>query len=85
MREFAEVLSAVDNLLIYKTYPAREMYDEEGSAERLAQVVGNCLYVENVFTLKTWIRQTIKEGDILLFLGAGDIYYVAEYVLSKLN
>ena len=85
MQEFTDALEGVENLLIYKTYPAREKYDAEGSAERLAQIVGNCLYIENAFTLKTWIKQTLKEGDILLFLGAGDIYYVAEYVLGKLN
>ena len=85
MKEFAEVLGKIENLLIYKTYPAREKYDEEGSAESLVEAVGNSLYLENVYMLKTWIKQTVREGDILLFLGAGDIYYVAQYALDKLN
>ena len=85
MTDFVSVLRTVSNLVVYKTYPAREKYDEEGSAERLAQVLGNCLYAENVYVLKTWIKQTVREGDILLFLGAGDIYYAAQYILGGLT
>lgn len=85
MSEFVEVLSDVANLVLYKTYPARERYDEEGSAERLAYILGNCLYTENVYVLKTWLKKTVKERDIVLFLGAGDIYYVAQYIVGGLN
>ena len=84
MREFVDALRLIKNLMIYKSYPAREKYDEEGSAETLSQNVGNCLYAENVYVLKTWLKKTVKEGDIVLFLGAGDIYYAAQYALKKL-
>ena len=70
--------------MIYKTYPARERFDEEGSAYTLSQAVGG-LYAENIHVLNTWIRKTVKEGDAVLFLGAGDIYYVAQYLLQQLN
>lgn len=83
--EFVRVLRMVKNLVIYKTYPARERYDEEGSAERLAQEVGDCLYIENVYALKMWLSKTAKEGDVVLFLGAGDIYYLTKYLLKQLN
>lgn len=83
MKEFVSVLRPIKNLMIYKTYPAREKYDEEGSAARLAQTVGNCLYAENVYVLKTWLKKTVKDGDVVLFLGAGDIYYAAQYLLRE--
>ncbi len=82
MQDFAKVLRGVENLMIYKTYPARERYDEEGSAKRLAEVVGS-LYAENVYALKTWLKKTVKEGDAVLFLGAGDIYYAAQFLLRE--
>ncbi len=85
MKEFVSVLRPIKNLMIYKTYPARERYDEAGSAARLAFAVGNCLYAENVYVLKTWLKKTVKEGDTVLFLGAGDIYYAAQYLLRELN
>ncbi len=85
LKEFLDVLRPIKNLMIYKTYSAREKYDGEGSAETLALAVGNCLYSENVYVLKTWLRKTVKEGDLVLFLGAGDIYYVAQYLLKELK
>ena len=85
MNEFVEVLRPIKNIMIYKTYPARERYDAEGNGERLAQRIGNCLYSENIYALKIWIKKTVKEGDMVLFLGAGDIYYAAQYLLNDLN
>lgn len=85
MQEFVKVLRPIKNLMIYKTYPAREKYDAEGSAELLTQAVGNCLYAENIYVLRMWIKKTVKEGDIVLFLGAGDIYYAAQYLLKDLK
>ncbi|MBQ8685215.1 MAG: UDP-N-acetylmuramate--L-alanine ligase [Clostridia bacterium] len=83
LEEFVRVLRPVKNLMIYKTYPARERYDEEGSAERLAMQVG-CLYSENAYVLKTWLKKTVNEKDMVLFLGAGDIYYAAQYLIKEL-
>ena len=84
MREFIEVLRPIQHLMIYKTFPAREKYDGEGSAETLAQSVGS-LYSENIYTLKTWLKKTVREGDVVLFLGAGDVYYAAQYLLKDLR
>lgn len=85
MREFVNVLRGVENLMIYKTYSAREKYDVEGSGEALAETIGSCLYSENVYVLKTWLKKTLKEGDVALFLGAGDIYFAAQYLLKELQ
>ena len=84
MQDFVHALRPIRNLMLYKTYSAREKYDGEGSAKTLAREVGNCLYAENVYVLKTWLKKTVKEGDIVLFLGAGDIYYVAQYLLKEI-
>ena len=85
MEDFIEVLRGVNNLIIYKTYPAREYYDEEGAAKTLADNIGGCLYFETLKELKLWIKRMVKERDTILFLGAGDIYFVAKKVLSELN
>lgn len=85
MKDFVRVLRSVENLMIYKTYPAREYFDEEGSAYTLSRNVGGCLYAESVRELKTWLKSTLKAEDTVLFLGAGDIYYAARYLLKELN
>lgn len=85
MREFVNVFRGVENLMIYKTYSAREKYDGEGSGEALSEAIGGCLYSENVYVLKTWLKKTLKEGDVALFLGAGDIYFAVQYLLKELQ
>lgn len=85
MKDFVRVLRQIENLVVYKTFPAREKYDAEGSAKRLAQNVGSCLYVENVYVLKTWLKKTVREKDFVLFLGAGDVYFAAQYLLNELK
>ncbi len=82
-QDFLSVLGGIQNLAIYPTFAAREAFDEVGSGKRLAESVG-CLYIESAPVLKTWLKQTVKEGDLVLFLGAGDIYHAAKYVLSDL-
>jgi len=85
MNEFVNVFREIHHVMIYKTFAAREKYEEEGSAKRLAEEIGDCLYAENIYALKTWLKKTVKEGDLILFLGAGDIYYVAQYLLKELK
>ena len=84
INDFMEALCGIEHLIVYKTYAAREEYDEEGSAAFLAEKL-SCLYCDNVTSLKSWIKKTVREKDVLLFLGAGDIYYLAEYLSKSLK
>ena len=84
LNEFIEVLRPIKNLMIYKTYPARESYDGAGSGEYLAERVGS-LYANSIYSLKIWLKSTMHENDVVLFLGAGDIYFTAQYLLKELQ
>ena len=84
LNEFIEALKPIKNLMIYKTYPARESYDGGGSAEYLSQRVGS-LYANSIYSLKLWLKSTLRENDVVLFLGAGDIYFTAQYLLKELQ
>ncbi|MBE7093642.1 MAG: UDP-N-acetylmuramate--L-alanine ligase [Clostridiales bacterium] len=83
MGEFVDVLRSLGNLVIYKTFPARECYDEKGDGKYLAECVGNCLYADTPTALRAWMDSTVSDGDTLLFLGAGDIYYLAKHLLKS--
>jgi UDP-N-acetylmuramate--alanine ligase len=85
MEEFVEVLKRIDRLMIYKTYPARERYDEAGDGKTLAKNVGSCLYADHPSALRAWLDCTVAEGDTVLFLGAGDIYYLAKFLTQKID
>ncbi len=85
MEEFVSVLSEVENLVVYKTFAAREGYEESGSAKTLAERLGNAIYADNAYALEAYLRASVQEGDCLLFLGAGDIYALAQHFTSKTN
>lgn len=78
---FVSVLSSVENLMIYKTYPAREYFDAAGSALTLAESLPNALYAERVREMEIYLRCSLRQGDLALILGAGDIYYAAKQML----
>lgn len=73
MDGFVEVLSGAENVVIFKTFPAREEYDEEGCAYALHTHIKKSLYVENVRDLKSYLAANVKPRDTVLLLGAGDL------------
>jgi UDP-N-acetylmuramate--alanine ligase len=91
MEEFVDVLSKFDNLIVYKTYPARENFDGQGSAKRLyheiKKVKANVLYADNEQELYELIKESCTTNKLnkLLFLGAGDIYDIARKMVTSSN
>ena len=83
MDDFVQTLRGVSNLIVYKTYSAREKYDESGSAQTLAKNVGNCCYADDINHLKGLLAENIGAGDMVLFLGAGDIYSIAKKLVKE--
>ena len=83
-KQFVSVLAQQRNLLIYRTYAAREYYDDAGSALTLSRHVKKSCYGEREQDIADFIVNA-AEGDVVLFLGAGDIYDIAKRVLEKLK
>ncbi len=73
--DFIKVLMA-DRIIIFKTYSAREEYDEAGDAytlyNSLLSMGRNAVYSEDYHLLKT--LTDLNSDDIVLVLGAGDFY-----------
>ena len=83
--DFLKVLCDVENLVVYKTYAAREYFDSAGSAYTLAQNLPNALYAESIKELQFYLKPVLSPGDMVLFLGAGDIYCAAKLLLKQLT
>ncbi len=88
MAEFVDALSPFINIIIYKTYAARESFDKEGSAERLASTLKGkgvaSRYCRTPSELKTKLTELSNEDvDRVMFVGAGDIYDVAVSLVDK--
>lgn len=89
MKEFVKVLSGLENLIIYNSYPAREVYDEQGSSKALVSNLNKALckaqHVESQDELSDIIKQRLCGIKRVIFLGAGDIYFIAKKILHKKN
>ena len=80
--DFISVLSGIRKLMIYCTFAAREYYDDAGSALTLSQSIKKCRYGETPSDISAFVDRA-GEGDMVLFLGAGDIYDIAKQLLSE--
>lgn len=82
LESFVAVLKTVNNLVIYKTYSAREKYNYRGSAKRLFLEIekfsDGVIYVNSERKLKSVIEERCKGIKRIIFLGAGDVYDVAK-------
>lgn len=82
-QEFVECLSGVENLMIFKTYAARETKKDGVSALELKEKLPNALYAESLREVEIWLKKSVRRGDVVLFLGAGDIYHIAKFLATQ--
>lgn len=79
--DFAEVLRMPDMSLILPIFPAREADDGSVSSEMLAAVSGcRALSFEEA---EKFLRGELRDGDLLLTVGAGEAYRVAEALCGR--
>lgn len=71
-------------LIITDTYAARETYDYFGSGKRLASEILGCEYVSDKTLAVQSALGGARSGDIIAFLGAGDIYSEAKKLSAEL-
>jgi len=88
--DFAEVLSQVDVLLLTEVYPAGEAPIAGADSRALARAIRNRGRVDPVFVQKAQelphaLATVLKDGDLLLTLGAGDIGAVSTELPTWLN
>ena len=90
LNDFAVSFNDVDEVIVAPIYAAREVIDSTISAEILAQHI---IDEQNIPGLRVWamidfstiekyLRETEKEGDIILTMGAGDVFKVGESILG---
>ncbi len=87
MNDFVRTLSGLKNLIIYKTYPAREKKDEIGSAytlyKNLRKASDNVvLYSDDEKSLCRYLRAKSTKFRKIIFVGAGDIYEIAKKIVN---
>ncbi len=85
--EFAEALSAADEVILADIYPARETdtlgVSSRDIAERIEKLGTRASYFETFDDIETFILKNCIHGDLLITMGAGDIGKVGERLLGQ--
>ena len=88
--EFAGAFGDADSLVLLDIYAAGEQPIEGVTAEHLAEMIqqaghGSARYVSSFDEAASLVSSEAREGDLILTLGAGNIYKVGPMVLQRLR
>lgn len=81
--EFAEALSIADRVIIADVYPARESYDGTIHSCDLAALIDNAVYINHFDAIVRYLKGNVKSGDLVITMGAGDIFKVGKALSEK--
>ncbi len=86
MDKFVQALGQADRVIITPIYAASEEPIPGVSGEKLAELLGaRAVFCAKMEKIPELIAREMKEGDLLLTLGAGDIHQVGPLVLDYLK
>jgi len=88
--QFGQSFHDADVLLVTSIYPASEEPIEGVTGETVVEAArrhghGRCEYAEGLEAIRERALEIIEPGDVVITLGAGDIYKVGESILERLT
>lgn len=78
--EFANALSVADRVIVADVYPARETDTLGVTPELLAKKIEGGVACHGFSQIANRLKSELKEGDIAVVMGAGDIWRVFDYL-----
>lgn len=87
LTEFSQAFDDADEILVLDIYAAREKDNGEVHSrdlvEKLVQRGKNAKYMESFEKAQEYLLSTLKEKNMLITIGAGDVYLLGENLISK--
>ena len=81
--DFVRELKKPDVVVLAEIYAARERNTIGISSADLASEIPGAVYCETLPEVTAYLRENIREGDIVITMGAGDIFRAGEALLSE--
>ena len=84
---FAEAFYSADKVIITDIYAARE--DDPGDihskdlVEKLYHNNVDTIYMNNFDEIAQYLRENLKENDLVITAGAGPVYQIADLLVNK--
>ena len=87
--DFAEAFNKADKLILAEIYAAREKNIYKISSEQLAEKIKEThptkevLFMKDFEEIAEYVSENAEAGDMVITMGAGDIYKVGDMLLEK--
>lgn len=85
--EFAEALTHAENVILADIYAARETdtlgISSKTLADEINRIGGNAYYFDSFEEIEKFIHEHCINGDLLITMGAGDVYKVGTDLLGE--
>lgn len=82
--QFAQSLKLADKLAILEIYgSAREQQGGVSSLDLAKAVSLQAKYLKDFSSALVWLKKTLKPNDVLLLMGAGDVFRIKELLCQK--
>jgi len=85
--DFAKALSLADHVVLADIYAAREKntigISSKDLAEKIAALGKPCSYFPSFDEIENFLLEKCSSGDLLITMGAGDVYKIGENLLGK--
>ncbi len=87
VKEFGKAFSDVDTVILPPIYGAREALDPTISSEMLAEEINSnhvgAITLPSLEAVANHIKNNCEKGEIVITMGAGDVYKIGETLLNK--
>lgn len=89
-KEFGKAFFQADKVIITDIYPAREEEIPGVSGEIIKDQCKDfghkdVIYLENIKNIPEYLLPELKEGDMILLMGAGNIYKIADDIIEGIR
>ena len=81
--DFVRELGRADVLVLAEIYAARERNTIGISSADVAEKIPGAVYCETLPEVTAYLKDNVREGDVVITMGAGDIFRAGEALLGK--
>ena len=81
--DFVRELRKADQLVLAEIYAARESNTIGISSQDLPEQIPGSVYCETLPDVTAYLKESVREGDIVITMGAGDIFRAGEALLEE--
>jgi len=86
LNEFAESFADADEIVVLPIFASRETFDPTISSLDLVEGIRrngkNTIHMDNFDEARKYLQEKLMPNDMLITMGAGDVYFVGEMILS---